>query len=132
EEAPDAIIWADVQGTVRFWNRGAEELLGFTSDQAVGQTMDFFIPENLRERHWEGYHRVMAGGESRYGRNELLKVPALHADGTRRSVEFTLMTTEHPEFGVIAVAVLRDATEAFNEMRELRKRLAVLEAEAKA
>lgn len=124
DNAPDAVIWADSEGIVRYWNRGAEELLGFAAADAVGQSMDFFIPENLRARHWEGYDRVLAGGEIRYGRRDLLKVPALHADGTRRSVEFTLQSIDHPTFGKLFVAFMRDATAAFNEMRELRKQLA--------
>jgi len=125
---PDAVVFADAEGIVRYWNSGAEELLGFTATEAVGQRMDFFIPENLRERHWEGYHRVMGGEPSRYGRHELLKVPALHVDGSRKSVEFTLLMIQHPELGTIAVAVIRDATETFNELRTLRKRVAELEA----
>lgn len=132
DESPDAVIWADAEGIMRYWNRGAEELFGWTSEQALGQMMDMIIPENLRDRHWEGYHRVMGGGESRYGRRELLKVPALRSDGTRVSIEFTLQMAEHPTYGHIAVAVLRDASEAFNEMRTLRKRVAELEAGAAA
>ncbi len=127
DNAPDAIVWADADGIVRYWNRGAEELFGWTQAEMLGRSMEQFIPENLRERHWEGYHRVMAGGESRYGRRELLKVPALRADGNRISVEFTLQTQEHSDFGLIAIATLRDATDAFNELRELRRRLAAVE-----
>ncbi|MBM4411744.1 MAG: PAS domain S-box protein [Chloroflexi bacterium] len=131
EESPEAVIWADRQGTVRFWNRGAEELFGYAAAEAIGQRMDLIIPENLRARHWEGYDRVMVQGEpSRYGRREMLKVPALRKDGSRASVEFTLLAVEHPEYGLIAVAVLRDASETFAELRDLRKRLA--EAEARA
>jgi len=130
DEAPDAVVFADTKGVIQYWNRGAEELFGWQAADALGQSMDLIIPENLRARHWEGYDRVMAGGESRYGRHELLKVPALRADGSRVSVEFTLQMAEHPEHGAIAVAVLRDASEAFAEMRELRKRVAELEAGA--
>ncbi len=130
DEAPDAVVFADTKGVIQYWNRGAEELFGWKAADALGQSMDLIVPENLRARHWEGYDRVMAGGESRYGRHELLKVPALRADGSRVSVEFTLQTAEHPEHGTIAVAVLRDASEAFAEMRELRKRVASLEAES--
>lgn len=131
EQSPEAVIWADREGAVRFWNRGAEELFGYTAAEAIGQRLDLIIPENLRPRHWEGYDRVMVKGEpSRYGRHEMLKVPALRKDGTRVSVEFTLFSVEHPEYGPIAVAALRDASETFAELRDLRKRLA--EAEARA
>lgn len=128
DESPDAVVFADTAGVIRYWNRGAHELFGWSAEDALGQSMDLIIPENLRGRHWEGYHRVMVGGESRYGRRELLEVSALRADGSRVSVEFTLQMAEHPEFGAIAVAILRDASEAFAEMRELRKRVAELEA----
>lgn len=130
DEAPDAVIWADAEGIIRYWNRGAEELFGWAASEVVGERMDLIIPENLRARHWEGYHRVMAGGESRYGRRELLKVPALQKDGQRVSIEFTIQAAEHPQHGRILVAVLRDANEAFLEMRALRKRVAELEAAA--
>lgn len=125
------MIGTDREGIIRFWNRGAEEVFGYTADETVGQRMDMIIPENLRARHWEGYDRVMIKGEpSRYGRREMLKVPAFRKDGTRASVEFTIQPVEHPKYGPIAVAVLRDASENFAEMRDLRKRLA--EAEARA
>jgi PAS domain S-box-containing protein len=128
DEAPDAVIWADAEGIIHYWNRGAEELFGWTRDEALGQTLDMIIPENLRDRHWEGYDRVLGGGESRYGRHELLKVPALRKDGSRVSIEFTLQLLEHADLGRVFVAVLRDATDAFNEMRDLRRRLAAAEA----
>jgi len=128
DAAPDAVVWADAEGIVRYWNRGAEELFGWSREAALGESMDFFIPEQLRERHWEGYHRVLGGGESRYGRHELLKAPALRADGTRVSIEFTLQMQEHPQLGRLAIATLRDATEAFTELRDLRRRLAAAEA----
>lgn len=131
EDSPEAVIWADRQGIVRFWNRGATEVFGFTAGEAVGQRMDMIIPENLRARHWEGYDRVMVQGQpSRYARREMLKVPALRKDGARISVEFTLLPVDHPEFGRIAVATLRDASETFAELRDLRKRLADAEARA--
>lgn len=51
EESPEAVVFADREGIVRFWNRGATELFGHTAEEAVGQRMDMIIPENLRARH---------------------------------------------------------------------------------
>jgi hypothetical protein len=56
----------------------------------VGHTLDLIIPEHLRARHWAGYCQVMATGVTRYGR-EVLAVPALRKDGTRMSLEFTII-----------------------------------------
>ena len=49
----DAIIAADKDGVVRFWNPGAERIFGYTSEDAVGQSLDIIIPERLRKRHWD-------------------------------------------------------------------------------
>jgi PAS domain S-box-containing protein len=64
---PDAIISADRDGVITFWNAGAERIFGFTEAHAVGQSLDLIIPERLRARHWAGWRQVMATGHSRYG-----------------------------------------------------------------
>ena len=61
----DAIVAADNEGIIRFWNPGAERLFGYTRDEALGRSLDLIVPERLRARHWEGYARVMATGQSR-------------------------------------------------------------------
>jgi PAS domain-containing protein len=50
-DAPDAIVYADEAGVIRFWNRGAERILGFAAAEAVVQSLDIIIPETLRARH---------------------------------------------------------------------------------
>ncbi|MDD2582657.1 MAG: PAS domain S-box protein, partial [Desulfuromonadaceae bacterium] len=53
-EAPDAILISDREGIISFWNSGAELMFGHTAAEAVGQSLDLIIPENLRSRHWDG------------------------------------------------------------------------------
>ena len=125
-DAPEAVIFADQAGIVRLWNRGAEEIFGHSEDDAVGQSLDLIIPEGLRERHWQGFRGVMQQGkESRYGRRDLLRVPAMRKDGVQISVEFSLQVVE-VSGERLAVATLRDATEQWETVRELRRRLADL------
>jgi PAS domain S-box-containing protein len=122
----DAIVAADHDGLIRFWNPGAQRLFGYSSDEAIGKTLDLIIPERLRERHWDGYRRVMATGESRYGVADLLSVPALRKDGATISVEFTV-TLLQSEGRVIGIAaIMRDVSRQFEEMRALKRRLAEL------
>ena len=59
----DAIIAADKEGIIRFWNPGAERIFGYARDAAIGQSLDIIIPERLRKRHWDGYHHVIKSGE---------------------------------------------------------------------
>jgi PAS domain S-box-containing protein len=124
-EAPDAVIYADGKGMIRFWNAGAERIFGFSEDEAAGKSLDIIIPENLRARHWAGFDETMRTGKTRYGAGDILAVPALRKDGTRISVEFTVLPF-HDEAGhmVGIAAILRDVTKRFEEMKALRRQLA--------
>ncbi|HEX5939533.1 MAG TPA: PAS domain S-box protein [Dehalococcoidia bacterium] len=120
---PDAIIVADAEGRVVLWNPGAERIFGYSQDEALGESLDLIIPERLRQRHWDGYGRVMAGAPSKYGAGDMLAVPAIRADGTTISIEFTVAIVEHDGQRFIG-AVIRDVTERWQRERELRRRLA--------
>ncbi len=121
----DAIVASDDKGIVRFWNRGAERIFGYTSGDAVGQSLDIIIPEPLRDRHWAGYRQVMASGESRYGHGDILAVPAIRKDGTRISVEFTIVPLRDADGKMTGMAaIMRDVTKRFEELRTLKKMLA--------
>jgi PAS domain S-box-containing protein len=128
--ASDAILAADREGRIRLWNRGAEEMFGFTADEVLGKSMDFIIPERQRQRHWDGWNRVMETGVTRYGK-DVLAVPALRKDGTTISIEFTIQLLRD-EGGAIwgPVAIIRDVTARFKREKELRARLKELEAKA--
>jgi PAS domain-containing protein len=78
----------------------------------------------LRERHWAGYEKTMATGETRYA-HDVLRVPAVHKDGRTLSIAFTVGLLKVPQGTVTGiVAVIRDETQSFNEKRDLLKRLA--------
>ena len=121
----DAIIATGKDGLITFWNPGATRIFGFAENEAVGQSLDIIIPENLRARHWVGYDKVMESGQSRYSHGDLLAVPALIKAGTRISVEFTMVVLPGPDGKPAGTAaVLRDVTKKFEENRALRKKLA--------
>jgi PAS domain S-box-containing protein len=119
----DAIVYADRDGVIQYWNAAASRLFGFESAEAVGRSLDIIIPERLRARHWEGYRRTMATGTSRYQSGALLSVPALKKDGSQISVEFTIVTITGSDGRLLGIgAIMRDVTERFNELKELRRR----------
>lgn len=124
QTSSDAIIATDSEGLITFWNPGARRIFGFGDEDAIGRSLDLIIPEKLRQAHWDGYANVMKTGESRYGADQMLSVPALTSDGRRISVEFTIALVTAPDGAIEGtVAVLRDATARFEEMRELRRAL---------
>ncbi|MEQ5842889.1 PAS domain-containing protein [Paraburkholderia acidicola] len=124
----DAVVISDAQGAITLWNPAAERMFGFTEDEVLGQSLDLIIPERLRGRHWDGYNKTMATGETRYG-HDLLKVPAVDKSGRTMSIAFTVALLHSPQGDVTGiVAVIRDETSRFSEDRALRKRVAELEA----
>ena len=133
EGSPDAIILGDAHGVIQLWNAGAATIFGFSAAEAVGQSMDLIVPERLRARHWSGYDRVMATGVSRYGRGELLAVPAVTKDGRTISIEFTIEILRDAAGAILGpVAIMRDVTKRFQREKELGRRLKELEAQVRA
>jgi len=128
-EMPDGVLLADDEGVIRMWNAGCERIFGFSAEEAIGQSLDIIIPENLRARHWEGYQQTMRTGKTRYGAGDLLGVPALRKDGTRISVEFSIVPFRNSDGRIVGIgAVMRNVTKKFEEMKALRKALAAASA----
>jgi PAS domain S-box-containing protein len=127
KENSDAVIFADHEGCIRLWNKGAEAMFGYSAAEAEGKNLDLIIPENLRGRHWQGYHQVMASGVTRYG-TELLAAPGIRKDGSRLSLEFSMVMVRGEDGAVLGTgAIMRDITVRFKKEKELKERLKALE-----
>lgn len=131
EQAPDGIIFADPEGIIRAWNAAAERIFGYSSNHAVGKSLDIIIPEQFRDAHWRGYRRAMEEAATKYeGRH--LPTRSHRVDGSTIYVElsFSIIVQEGRALG--ALAHVRDITERFQREREDCKRLRELEARLEA
>ncbi|MGB9080213.1 MAG: PAS domain S-box protein [Desulfuromonadaceae bacterium] len=127
-DSSDAIMFSDREGIIRLWNSGAEKMFGFTAEEAIGQSLDLIIPENLRVRHWDGYGRVMQSGTSRYS-TDLLSAPALQKGGARISTEFSMVMVKDGAGEMLGVAaIIRDVSARWQREKEMKERLRVLDA----
>ncbi len=129
DQAPDAIIFADLSGIIRLWNAAAERIFGFDADTAIGASLDIIIPESFREAHWLGFDRAIAESLTKYV-GQALPTRALRADGTEFYVELSfaiILDNEGKALGSVAHA--RDIDERYSKERSNRKRLKELEAE---
>jgi PAS domain S-box-containing protein len=128
DNARDAIIFADRDGVIRLWNSGAEAIFGYSAHEALEKTLDLIIPERFRERHWEGYRRVMSTGTTQYDQ-QLLAVPGLSKDGTRTSIEFTVTILNDETGAPLGIAaIVRDVTERWQRDRATQEHVSQLEA----
>ena len=127
EALGDALVVADAAGAIILWNPAAERMFGHTESEALGQSLDLIIPQRQQQRHWDGYHKTMATGVTRYG-SDVLRVPAVHKDGHTLSIAFTVALLQQPDGKVSAiVAAIRDESARFATERDLKKRLTELE-----
>jgi len=63
ETSYDAIIGKDLEGVITSWNRGAEEVYGYTTEEAVGNTISIILPEGI-EREEDAMREVISEGQS--------------------------------------------------------------------
>jgi PAS domain S-box-containing protein len=128
-EGPDAIVYADFGGLIRFWNHGAERIFGYSAKEALGLSLDLIMPENLRARHWTAYRETMRTGKTRYGDGDVLAVPALGKGGRPLSIEFSIFPYRDTDGSLLGVgAIIRDVTKRLEETKALRKAAATQQA----
>ncbi len=128
----DAVVVSNVDGKIILWNPAAEQMFGYTEAEALGKNLDIITPDRFRQRHWDGYHKSMETGTTKYGK-QTLRVPAVHKDGHTLSIAFTvaMLYDEHQKVTGVA-AIIRDETLRFQEEKELKKQLLDLQAKQKS
>ena len=117
ESAPDAIILADGKGLIADWNKGAEQMFGYTREEVLGQPLTLLMPPRYRTKHSDGMQRIEAGA-SPHLLGQLLELEGLRKDGNEFPVELVLgswITSSGRHFS----AIIRDICERKRVAREL-------------
>jgi PAS domain S-box-containing protein len=109
---PEALVVADLQGVIRYWNDAAQVLFGHSREEALGASLDLIVPERFKAAHDAGFARAIASGQLRVG-GRVLRTRANHKDGRKLYVDFSFALLKDASGQVVAVyATGRDATEA--------------------
>jgi PAS domain S-box-containing protein len=120
EQAGDAMIFADLDGTVQVWNRGAERIFGYTAAETLAGNLDLIIPEPLRAAHWAGFRKAIQSGSTKHG-DRVLTTRSMHKNGQKLYVDlhFCLITDAS---GAVAgaLAIGRDCTARYLEEKARR------------
>ena len=110
EQAQDAIIFADREGVIRLWNRGAEIIFGWGAAEAMGRNLSLIIPEKFRHAHEEGFRHAVHTGQIRHD-GRVLTTRAQHKYGSRLYVELSFALLKDANGAVAgAFAIGRDCT----------------------
>jgi PAS domain S-box-containing protein len=117
QSVADAIISADIQGRIVFWNHAAEKIFGYCEDEVIAKPLTLIIPERFRERHCAGLARLQAGGEGRVI-GKTVELQGLRKDGTELPVELSLCAWRSSE-GTFYTGIVRD----ISKRKEVEERL---------
>jgi PAS domain S-box-containing protein len=109
-EGPNAIIYSDIGGLIRFWNLSAERLFGYSAREAISRPLDFVIPETCRKRYWETDVEA-SPTDSLCLNGGLISVPVRRKDGKCILIEFSVYRDVDCDGTVVGLAVIaRDVT----------------------
>lgn len=110
DHAPDVVIFVDSDEIIRFWNRRAEAVFGYTREEMLGQTLTRIIPEHLRAAHHAGFRRAMDNRQAQLG-GAALATRAVHKDGHALYLEIAFGLVPARDGAITGVvAIGRDVT----------------------
>lgn len=110
EQAPDAMIYADKNGTIRVWNRGAEAIFGYAAEETIGKNLDVIIPERFRHAHWDGFNKAIAAGQTRHS-GKAMTTRSVHKNGNKLYVDMSFsLVKDHAGNVMGSLAIGRDST----------------------
>jgi protein-histidine pros-kinase len=67
EESPDAVVAVSGEGEVLYWNRGAEGIFGYRSEEAIGRSLlELIIPDDAREEERRILRLTLESGVQTY------------------------------------------------------------------
>ena len=88
--APEAIISVDVDQRIQLFNKGAETIFGYSSEEIVGRRLDMLLPPSFREahaKHIENFASTSESSEMMMTRGEIL---GLRKDGNEFPAEASI------------------------------------------
>ena len=114
EQAPEAMVFADTHEIIKVWNKKAELVFGYTSEEAIRRPLAIVIPDRFLSRHQDGYKGVIKTGVTAYD-GKVLSVPAKRKDGSTISIEFSVAIIREQREILGISAIIRDTTEEWKQ-----------------
>jgi PAS domain S-box-containing protein len=132
DTAHDAFIGMNSDGKVVTWNAQAVATLGWTREEAIGQSLgNLIIPPAFREAHKIGLRKFLESGAAPVV-NQRLELTALHRSGLEFPIEITITNPVAYEGGYFFGAFLRDISERRQHEAELKRAKESAEAATRA
>lgn len=116
ESSEDAIVSKDLNGIINSWNKGAERILGYTAEEAIGMPVTMLIPPDRQAEEKEILDRIRRGQ-----RIEHFETIRRRKDGTLINVSLTVSPIKNEQGEVIGASkIARDITQSKIAQEQLR------------
>lgn len=113
----DAIVGNTVSNIVFSWNKAAENLLGYTSQEMVGQSANGLIPRDRLKDELRLLDEVKEGKEIKH-----YQTVRMHKDGHFILASLTLSAIKDPFGNIVGISsIVRDITERIVAERKLKE-----------
>ena len=110
DSAMDAVISVDAEQRVVLFNPAAERMFGCAAAEALGSSLDRFIPVAFRDRHRSHVEKFGQMGVTAWRMGALGALSGLRADGEEFPIEASISHSEVGEQKLFTV-ILRDITQ---------------------
>jgi len=121
QTAADAIISADTSGNIISWNRGAQNIFGYSEKEVLGKPITILMPERYRAAHKTGMERLQATGEPKII-GKTIEIEGVKKSGSEFPMDISLAKWEIKK-GVFYTAIIRDITERKRAEESLNRTL---------
>lgn len=117
ESSDDAIISKNLDGIIMTWNRGAQQMFGFTEAEAVSHPITIIVPRELRQEEESILHNARAGkGVEHHETGRITK------EGKKIDVSLTISPLRDATGRILGFSTIaRDITGRKRAEEELRK-----------
>ncbi|MBF0621896.1 MAG: PAS domain S-box protein [Magnetococcales bacterium] len=130
ESTVDAIIAADDNGLVTFWNQGAQTLFGYSEADIIGKPLTILMPKRFQKDHANGLQRFQIQGKSQTI-GKTIELTARHSKDHEFPIEISLGTWQVDGNNYFS-AVIRDITDRKKTEDQLRLHATALSSAANA
>lgn len=120
ETASDAIISADEHGNIIYLNPTAQDIFGFSEEEAIGQSLKIIMPLQFHHLHESGINRYLQTREP-HVIDQTVELVGRHKDGREFPIELSLASWEAGE-NTFFTALIRDITERKKNEETLEQR----------